>query len=31
MGDCGTFASNAVISGNTNALKDVIDNYDKVK
>lgn len=31
MGDWGTFASNAVVSGNTNALRDVLDHYNKVK
>lgn len=29
--DWGTFASNAVVSGNTNALRDTLDNYDSVK
>ena len=29
--DWGTYASNAVASGNTNALKDALDNYTDVK
>lgn len=32
VGDWGTFASNAVITGNSNALGDVLsDNYDKIR
>lgn len=29
--DWGTYASNAVVSGNSNGLLNVVDNYDKVK
>lgn len=29
--DWGTYASNAVVSGNSNGLLNVMDNYDKVK
>ena len=31
MADIGTYASNAVASGNTNGLLSIMDNYDKVK
>lgn len=32
VGDWGTFASNAFITGNSNALGDVLgENYDKIR
>ena len=31
MADIGTYASNAVPSGNTNGLLSIMDNYDKFK